>query len=281
MALRNGRIGADTDFQSSALLQHPPEALTKEITLKLVTFNIQDTWVVGQDRPERMRGIGATLTALDPDIVGFQEAFIPADRAVLMAALKDSRLKHFQYFRSGTVGCGLFVASAYPIAEAYFHRFSVAGDWYKIWEGDWWAGKGVALARIQLPGGGLFDFYDTHAQAGYGNAQYNVVRKGQMTELGTFVTASRMRTVPAFLVGDMNCRPGAEDFGAAVFGANLLRVKNLDTHIDHIFTVKDPHYDVEVLDTVKIDEQTEAKGRRVDLSDHKGYMSTVRIRPRP
>src|SRR5690606_4091093 len=127
--------------------------------------------------------IAERLVALDPDIVGFQEAFIAADREVLQAGLAASRLQHFQYYASGTVGSGLLIASAFPIREAWFCRFSKSNPWYKFNEGDWWAGKGVALARLELPeGGGFIDFYNTHAQAGYGNPAYKVVRNFQMAE---------------------------------------------------------------------------------------------------
>src|SRR5690606_22364249 len=143
----------------------------------------------------------------DPDIVGFQEAFIARDRAVLQQRLAGSRLTQFQYYASGSVGSGLFIASAYPIRETWFCRFIDSNPWHKFSEGDWWAGKGVALARIELPVG-MVDFFNTHAQAGYGNPAYDLVREKQMTQLAGFVNDARLRTAPALLVGDMNCRIG-------------------------------------------------------------------------
>jgi len=277
LALFNGRVGADTDFPKSPLLASSPEALTQPVTLRLVTFNIQDTWFVGKNRPERMRAIGAMLTRLDPDLVGFQEAFVTAERAVLLDALKSSRLQHHAYYRSATLGSGLLILSAYPIAEAYFHRYADAGSCYKVWEGDWWAGKGAALARIQLPGrAGYIDFYDTHAQAGYGNPEYQTLRQKQMAELAHFINESRTRTAPAFLTGDMNCRIGREDYETAVNGAGLLRLMAVDSRIDHIFAVKDDRYRFETVDTVAIQQEIR---QGVQLSDHTGYMSTVRITP--
>jgi sphingomyelin phosphodiesterase 2 len=282
MSFFNGRVGANVDFSKSAFKAQPPAPLTKPLMLKVVTFNIQDTMVVGWNRPTRMRAIGRILTKLDPDLVGFQEAFIASDRKVLMDALRESRLQYAQYFDSGTVGCGVFIASAFPIKEAYFHRYSTANPWYKLWEGDWWAGKGVGLARVELPNGlGMLDFYSTHAQAGYGNQGYRLIRQTQMTELAKFINDTRMGTVPTLITGDFNCRPGQDDFQQAMLGANLMSlIQNGEHQIDHILGVSDAKYRFEVLDTFPIAEKVPIDGSRVtDLSDHNGYISTVRIGP--
>lgn len=277
LALCNGRVGIPTDFSDSPRLANPPPAWTTSATLKVATFNIQDLYLVGKDRPLRMRSIGAKLLIMDPDIVGFQEAFVAKDRAVLLKELESTRLKYHQYYPSGTAGSGLLIASAFPIEEVYFHRFTVSNPSYKLNEGDWWAGKGVALARIDVPGIGALDFYNTHAQAGYGNPAYDIVRKTQMEELATFVTDSQSGTVPAFVVGDMNCRPGDEDFAAAVDGANLIRAMVGESRIDHIFVVDHPVYRVETIQTEPIEAQVKLGDKEISLSDHIGYMSTVVI----
>ncbi|MCC6144416.1 MAG: endonuclease/exonuclease/phosphatase family protein, partial [Candidatus Hydrogenedentes bacterium] len=246
----NPRVGIVNDYEASPLRKTPPAPLAEPITLKIVTFNIQDMYLIGEEpRPERMRAIGAKLIGLDPDIVGFQEAFVEKDRATLIEQLKYSRLQHFQYYASALVGSGLLIASAYPIRETYFHRYEIAGQWYKLWEGDWWAGKGAALARIELPGGSLIDFYNTHAQAGYGNPYYDIVREGQMTEYASFIKASYMPETPVFAVGDLNCRVGDADFEALIFGAGLVRLMKIDSRIDHILGKESPRYQFEVLDT--------------------------------
>jgi len=276
--LLNSRVGANTDIASSAMRATPPPPLAKAVTLKVVTFNIQNTWVVGRRRPERMRAIGRVLTKLDPDIVGFQEVFIEKSRKILLEALSSSRLRYHEYFPSGTLGSGLMISSAFPIKEAFFHRFQDAGAWYKVWEGDWWAGKGVALARIVLPdAAGFLDFYTTHAQASYGNPAYIAIRKRQMTELAQFITVTRTGTAPALLAGDMNCRRGAPDYETAVTAAKLVRVMNLESAIDHIFMAEDSRYAVDILETVSIDGPSHGEMR---LSDHSGYMTTLRIQPR-
>ncbi|MBX3179454.1 MAG: endonuclease/exonuclease/phosphatase family protein [Candidatus Hydrogenedentes bacterium] len=279
-ALFNGRTGAPTDFAESAALREPPPAAPAPVTLRVVTFNIQDLYLRSQDRPRRMKAIAAKLYTLDPDIVGFQEAFIAADREILMRELAPSRLKYFEYYPSGTVGSGLLIASAFPIQEAWFHRFTASNPFYKVWEGDWWAGKGVALARIALPEGGLIDFYNTHAQAGYGNPAYDAVRAQQMRELADFMNASRCPTAPALLAGDMNCRPGDPEFEIAVSGAGLARVMIGESRIDHLFAAESDAYTVEVESTEPIEAAVRLGDTVLELSDHTGYMSTLIIRPR-
>jgi len=280
-ALFNSRVGVETDFSASPLLATAPGPLAAPITLKVATFNIQDLYVASEDRSLRMRSIGAKLIILDPDIVGFQEAFIASDRAILLKELESTRLKHHQYYPSGTVGSGLLIASAFPIREAYFHRFAASAPAYKIWEGDWWAGKGVALARLDIPDGqGILDFYNTHAQAGYGNPAYDQVRGEQMAELANFIVESRCGGAPALLVGDMNCGPGDPEFEAAVNGAKLRRVMKGDSRIDHIFAAEDAWHEAEAIDTEPITAVVNLSGRAIALSDHTGYMSTITIKPK-
>lgn len=275
---KNGHIGVETDYGASIFLKDKPEPLAEPLTLKIVTFNIQDLFIVGKNRPARMRHIARVLGDLDPDIAGFQEAFIGKDREVLIRALETTRLRYHQYYSSSVGGSGLLISSAWPIREVFYHRYSVSGPPQRIWEGDFWAGKGVALARIETPAG-MLDFYNTHAQAGYGRSSYREVRRTQMAELAAFMNGSRTQVAPAFLVGDMNCGIGEVDYETAAGDAGLTRLMAMDSRIDHIFAARNDHHAFEVLDTVKIAERISEDGQVFGLSDHPGYMSTIRIAP--
>ncbi|MFP4499394.1 MAG: endonuclease/exonuclease/phosphatase family protein [Candidatus Hydrogenedentota bacterium] len=302
LALFNGRVGAPTDYSASRLLEEPPPSLSEPLTLKIVTYNIASAYGFTTNRPERMRAIADVLTKLDPDIVGFQEAFVKNDRALLLDELSGSRLQHFVQFPSGTVGNGLLIASAWPIVEHYFHRFEQSNPWYKLWEGDWWAGKGVGLARIELPGGAVVDVYNTHAQAGRRHPTgYREVRTSQMQGLSRFVAETATGSGPAFVVGDFNTKPDRDDLQLAINRLNLERVMSIDSGIDHIFAVSNPQYRFEVLDTQVIKGKVQGSkghvflarpptlkearsiyfgpGEMTILSDHSGFMSTVRIVP--
>lgn len=276
----NSRTGSETDLAKSTMISEPPAPLSKEVTLKIVTFNIQDLLVVARDHVARMKAIGETLTQLDPDIVGIQEGFIEKHRKVLLDALSTSRLKYSQYYPSATVGSGKFILSAYPIVEAFFHRYTVSNPWYKFYEGDWWAGKGVGLARIQLPeGAGFVDFYDTHLQAGYGNPAYVPVREAQMCQLVSFIKKSATGTSPAFLVGDLNCDTDSEAFKIAQNDGGLERLMTMESHIDHILGLRNAKYVFETLVTQPIQRTITVPGGKNTLSDHTGWISTIRIKP--
>ncbi|MBI4557083.1 MAG: endonuclease/exonuclease/phosphatase family protein [Candidatus Hydrogenedentes bacterium] len=277
LLLNNMKAAPDSDHSKSKFLETSPRPLAQPVNLRIVTFNVHDLYWESEDRPERMRAIADRLTELDPDLVGFQEAFIAADRKVLLAALADSRLKHHHYFRSGTVGSGLFVVSAFPIEEVLFHRYTRNGKWYKIRHGDWWAGKGVALARVRLPDGGVLDFFNTHAHARYGSTEYDVDRFAQMREMADFINRVATGNGPAIALGDFNCRPDSEAYQAIVEGAILQRMMTVDSRIDHIFGVGNDRYHFEALNSESIDGEIEANGHRTELSDHSGYLSTVRI----
>lgn len=277
----NGWTGVPTDFSPSALLKEKPPAWREPATLKLVTFNIQDLLLVASDHEDRMMAIARKLGTLDPDIVGFQEAFIEEHRGLLIRELeKYTRLRHFQYYPSGKVGSGVLTASAFPIREAWFHRFADSNPWWKVWEGDYWAGKGAGLARIELPNGALLDFFNTHAQADYGVPANTIVRRNQMAGLARFVNEARLGSVPAFVVGDLNSRVGSDEFNTLALAAHLSRVMNIDSRIDHILVVNDNTYEYTVLDTHAIAERVTSNGKEFDLSDHHGFITQVQVAPK-
>ncbi len=276
----NRSVGVAGNPADSPLRYAPPPAWTAPLEIKVLTFNIQDLLVVASDHENRMRYIARKLNELDPDIAGFQEAFVEDHRAILINSLKQqTRLQHFQYYASGTMGSGVLIASAYPIEEVYFQRYTDSNPLWKLWEGDWWAGKGAGLARIALPEGRYLDFYNTHAQAGYGNPYYDVVRTNQMSEFARFIVASHAATIPALVVGDLNCRKTDPDCQALYSGASLVPVTNMETGIDQILTMEDRAYAVEIVETIQINKRSVVDGVEVTLTDHNGYLSTLRISP--
>ncbi len=295
----NPRVGVDANFAASPLLAEPPPPLQAPMDLKIVTYNIACAHLFTTNRPERMRAIGELLIELDPDIVGLQESFTARERDLLLEALAESRLRYHADYPAATVGNGMLTLSAYPIVENYFHRFEHSNPWYKLHQGDWWAGKGVGLARIALPCGAILDFYNTHAQATRGDDANRAARYEQMGELARFMNASRIPTAPAFIVGDFNTKLERPDLERAINEARLKSMMTIDSGIDFIFAVDDGRYRIEALETVELIGQTQGSkaaiflsraptprelrgiyfgpGEMTALSDHTGFMSTVRI----
>lgn len=265
----------------SSLSEQADGRAPEPITLKIATFNVWDYYPF-PNHERRMKEIGRFLARLDPDIVGIQEAFLEKDRQLLLEQLEAGRLVYSIYYPSGIMGSGLMILSAFPIKETDFHRYSEGGPWYKPWQGDWYAGKGVALARIGLPGGSSsLDFYTTHAIAGYRKYgdQHAEERLSQMKELATFIGASSSDAVPAFLVGDMNCKRGDAEYQTVVEQAKLTRLMSIDSRIDHIFGVENSSYVFSVVDTQEFSHYTSDEGEELRLSDHNCYVSTIRIKP--
>ena len=297
----NPHTGAATDYTSGLHLTSPPPPMGQPLSVRIITFNIADGYLFTNNRPERMRAIGALITKLDPDIVGIQESFVEKDRKILLDALSKSRLRYHTDYPAATVGNGLLTLSAYPIVETVFHRFQSNNPWYKVHQGDWWAGKGVGLARIRLPSGNRIDFYNLHAQAERNDEANGKVRYRQMGELAMFVNATRTATAPAFVVGDFNTTMGQADLQRAMEGARLIPAVKLDSGIDAIFAAKTPGYSITAVDTIPIRGETTGSSPAIflsraptpaellrmlfgsrgvtPLSDHPGFMSTVTISP--
>jgi endonuclease/exonuclease/phosphatase family metal-dependent hydrolase len=249
--------------------------------LVVITFNVQDLYFAGKDRKRRMEWIGHTLATLNPDVVGVQEAFIGKDRAVLQKQLIDSRLQNYAFFDYGTVNSGLLILSAFPILETEFHPFTNKGKWYKIWQGDYWAGKGIAMTRLSTLGGEL-EFYNTHAQASYHKEgerdEYGDVRMGQMREIRDFLKNNSNPENPAIFTGDFNCSDRMPEYNFLVKEANLQRMLTVATEWDHVFAVRKTNWEYTASSTRLITTAKTENGEEIRLSDHDGYMTTITIK---
>lgn len=174
--------------------------------LRIITFN---TWGApyARDREARFRRIGEATQQLAPDIVAFQEVFSSEQYDMLVQALERS-LPFHHFFTSGVIGSGLVTFSRYPIVDAIFQRFRLSGKPEKVRHGDYYAGKGIGLTRINAPSG-IIDFYNTHTHAQYVPApdnEYAAVNASNLYEAARFITA-HSSTRPAILCGDLNSEP--------------------------------------------------------------------------
>jgi len=278
----NFRISSETDLSKSRTLVEPPTPLSEPITINVVTFNIWDIFPMGTARAGRMQAIGRKFVELKPDLIGFQEAFYEGDRSILLNQLKKAGLVYSQYFRSGFMGSGLLVVSRFPIEEVFFRRFSARGKFYKVWHGDWWAGKGIGLVRVRLPGNnGHLDFFNTHAHADYGNDEYKNVILSNLKECAVFINENSTKISPAICTGDFNSRLGSIQNKTLVQDAKLLRLMAIDSAIDHIWGQENSRCGFNVLETVPIQGTINVGGKARQLSDHCGFMSTIQLFPLP
>ena len=77
--------------------------------------------------------------------------------------MKDNRFLVFtHYYRSGTLGSGLAILSRFPILSSFYLKFTLAGKPLKVFQGDFYVGKGCGSVCIDQPEIGLIDIYTTH-----------------------------------------------------------------------------------------------------------------------
>lgn len=273
------RFGVGGDYAQSPLLRVPPPRWPAARTVRVVTFNIKDMYWLSEHRGPRMAALGALLAAAEPDVVCLQEAFVGGDVATIAEALAGVGVAHAVDFPAGVVGSGLCVLSRFPVAERYFLKFARNGAMLDTRGGDWWAGKGVALARLQVAPGEFLDVYNTHMICGLGPADLHWHRQAQVRELASFVVGAAAENVPALLMGDFNCSGGTREFE---FLARALRWQPLGSQwVDHVcgwshgdgyrFT---PQAGRLLGGRAVVDEET---GQSVDLSDHAGILVDVHI----
>lgn len=174
--------------------------------LRILTFN---AWGApyARDRKARFRRIGDATRQLAPDIVAFQEVFSREQYDMLVQALEHS-LPFHHFFTSGVIGSGLATFARYPIMDAVFQRFRLSGKPEKVRHGDYYAGKGIGLTRINTPSG-VIDVYNTHTHAQYVPApdnEYAAINASNLYEAARFITA-HSSTSPVILCGDLNSEP--------------------------------------------------------------------------
>lgn len=138
--------------------------------------------------------------------------FVAGDVAVIAAALREIGVEHATDLPSGMLGSGLWTFSRFPIREVYFQRFSKNGAMLDTRGGDWWAGKGTGLARVELAEGQLLDVYNTHMICGLGPAVLQAHRHVQVREFASFANGATPPGIPALLLGDFHCGPGDREF---------------------------------------------------------------------
>lgn len=154
----------------SALFAEIPISLasTQDISSGTVSLDLLSLNVFGLPKPigkniaERSAVIGSTLGRYD--IAGLQETFSKDTRAIgNMLASKGAQYQSHKPTHHRVINSGLEMFSKHPIIKRDFKAFRLGTD------SDALAGKGVAFIRVQVPGIGPVDVYDTHYQANADN----------------------------------------------------------------------------------------------------------------
>jgi endonuclease/exonuclease/phosphatase family metal-dependent hydrolase len=168
------------------------------MSLSVLSLNL---WYDAGPYPERVELIREWIDRLDPDLIGFQEAYRGGGRHQAVEILGD-RGYHIDYARAGPfreIDFGNAVASRWPIRERAELKLPESGD-----------GETRAALSVELesPFGPLC-FTVTHLNWMF---EHGAVRERQVVALCDFVLERHPRgAFPAIVVGDFNAEPESDE----------------------------------------------------------------------
>ncbi|XP_061640944.1 sphingomyelin phosphodiesterase 2 isoform X2 [Phyllopteryx taeniolatus] len=140
-----------------------------------------------------------------------QRVWSEKDYLFLRKKLASSHV-HSHYFKSGVIGSGLAIFSKHRIQDTLLYRYSLNGYPYMAHHGDWFGGKAVGLAVVNI-GTLTANFYLTHLHAEYCRERdaYLPHRVVQSWELQQFIRHTSAGADVVVLGGDLNMHP--QDLG--------------------------------------------------------------------
>ncbi len=274
------RYTVPSSFAGRSTQATVPEPWTRAHELSVVTMNVKDMLWLSDDRRLRMDRIAELLVELSPDVVCLQEGFVAGDISLIREPLRDIGLSFAMDYPSGVVGSGLWIMSRFPIHGTAFKRFSKNGVFHDTRGGDWWAGKGVALARLELSEDKFLDIYNTHMICNLGPQELRAHRMDQAREFARFVAGSTPDSIPAILMGDFNCGPGSTEFNLIEETLAWEPLLEQSSRFDHIQGMgRSAGYTFERLGEQVIQGSVSTGDGEVWISDHDGHLLCLRIAP--
>ncbi|KAK4941158.1 phospholipase C type enzyme [Elasticomyces elasticus] len=180
-------------------------------TINVLTLNCWGLKFLSKYRTERLSEIGNRIASYSPqlDIVGLQECWTFGDYLAIRERTQHS-LPYAKFYHSGTFGGGLAYFSRWPIIDSSMFRYPLNGRPTAFFRGDWYVGKGVACATIQLPDGKHVEVFNTHLHAPYErepNDSYICHRTAQAWEIAKLMRAASQRGSLVLGLGDFNMVP--------------------------------------------------------------------------
>ncbi|KAG7006347.1 hypothetical protein G7Y79_00015g039370 [Physcia stellaris] len=187
-----------------------PPSLT---SLNILTLNCWGLKYISKVRNQRLSEIGLRLASTSPvpEIVGLQECWTQEDY-LRIRDLTRSILPYGKFYHSGIFGGGLAILSKYPIIDSNMVRYPLNGRPTAFFRGDWFVGKGVACATIELNRrtGDIVEVFCTHLHAPYEgepNDSYLCHRTAQAWEIAKLMRGAAERGHMVIGLGDFNMVP--------------------------------------------------------------------------
>jgi endonuclease/exonuclease/phosphatase family metal-dependent hydrolase len=273
----------------------------EDLRVRILTLNTWGIPVYNNDRPARMKAIGAELGRMDLDVALLQEVFLEEDRKTIASAAMAGGLVNAHQFSYGPISSGLFILSRYPFEAVNYWPFRLNGRPQDLRRPDYYARKGLARVRMKTAAGPL-DVYDTHLVAPYleiGRDIYFSHRVAQAYEIGRWVR-EHSKGVPAIVAGDFNTTPEnltyrtcrgvgmLEDSYAAAHPGDpgvtvTIDIPYLKVHepdrVDYIFYLNSGSMGLEVLSSEVVFKEVAAefRGEILAYSDHYGVQTTFKL----
>ncbi|KAL1794037.1 hypothetical protein ACET3X_007458 [Alternaria dauci] len=182
-------------------------------SIRILSLNCWGLKFISKLRNERLTEIGVQIAAASPqpDIVGLQECWTQQD----YHAIRDKTrhiLPYGKFYYSGIFGGGLVILSRWPIVESNMVRYPLNGRPAAFYRGDWFVGKGVACARIQMGPSkrDIAEVFCTHLHAPYEREphdSYICHRTAQAWEITKLMRAAAERGHLVIGMGDFNMIP--------------------------------------------------------------------------
>ena len=287
-------------FAVAVLLFSEPVFAKETGRLKILTYNIWGVFVAPARRT-RAELIGKEIAKLNPDIIGFQEAFNSKHRAIILSDLEKSGWgKPYSFYQKKWYGPGAWIVSKYPFEQTGMLVYPVNGT---AFDSDYYAQKGVAYARVKTPYGPV-DFFTTHFIARYTlseDLQGNVIEEDwiksdrllQAEQMAWFIQRSNQESKSRSLVavGDFNSPPVLLEYGLFKNLSGLTNTVDeigisgctpekrrcrLEHRIDHVFYENYPAQSGFYLKPLKaeivFDEKVKSGEKTVKMSDHDGLL---------
>ena len=182
-------------------------------SLRVISLNCWGLKFISKHRHARLTEIGHQLATASPppSIVGLQECWTQQDYLKIRELTKDV-LPYGKFYWSGIFGGGLAILSKWPIEESSMYRYPLNGRPAAFYRGDWYVGKGVACARIQIGPGpkDIVEVFCTHLHAPYEkepNDSYICHRTAQAWEIAKLMRHAAERGHVVLGLGDFNMIP--------------------------------------------------------------------------
>ncbi|MBN8655656.1 MAG: endonuclease/exonuclease/phosphatase family protein [Anaerolineae bacterium] len=189
-------------------------------------------------RSGRMQAIGNEIGSGKYDVIGLQEIWSRDDWMIVSGLARKGGLNYSAYYPSGAIGSGLGIISKFPIIDTEFKRFNVCGKPQNIFHGDYYGGKGIALARIATNAGEI-DVYTTHFIAKYSQKdEYFAHRIAQAVDLVKFVSSTQKNNLSVVL-GDINSEADSSEYQIISKLGNFTDCFNLLNPNDAGYTTSD------------------------------------------